>query len=69
MSHFSVKVLYKNGSPAADVGVMINYGIWGGCDEKRSPSNGWVEFHNSGEKSGTIRIQCDDHVLSGFDPI
>jgi len=56
MSHFSVRVLYKNGSPARDVGVMVYYGLLSGYDEKRTHSDGWVEFHNHGEKPGTIYV-------------
>ena len=43
---FSVRVVRSDGDPAEDVGVMIDYGILGGCDEKRTDSDGWVEFHN-----------------------
>lgn len=67
MSHFSVRVQYKNGSPAADVGVMVDYGIWGGCDEKRTHSDGWVEFHNYEDKPGTIWVHghnMGSHSLS-----
>jgi hypothetical protein len=56
MSHFSVKVTYKDGKPAGDVGVMIYYGWLGGTDEKRINSDGWVEFHNRENKSGDIWI-------------
>jgi hypothetical protein len=27
MGHFSVRVMYSNGKPASDVGVMIDYGL------------------------------------------
>jgi hypothetical protein len=66
MSHFSVRVMYSNGSPAGDVGVMIDYG-WGGCDEKRTHSDGWVEFHNREENSGTIWVHghnMGSHLLA-----
>jgi len=56
MSSFSVRVLYKGGKPASDVGVMIDYGLFGGCDTKRTHSDGWVEFHNHENKSGTIWV-------------
>lgn len=56
MCHFSVKVLYKNGKPAGDIGVMIDYGWLGSTDEKRTHSNGRVEFHNHENKSGTIWV-------------
>jgi len=56
MGHFSVKVNYKSGKPASDVGVMIDYGWLGGTDEKRTNSDGWVEFHNREDKSGTIWV-------------
>jgi hypothetical protein len=56
MGYFSVKVVYSNGSPAKDIGVMINYGLFNGQDEKRTDRNGWVEFHNHGDRSGTIYV-------------
>lgn len=56
MSYFSVRVLYKNGKPASDVGVMIDYGWLGGHDEKRTNSDGWVKFHNHESKSGDIWV-------------
>jgi hypothetical protein len=56
MSHFLVKVLYKHGNPAEDIGVMIDYGWLGGCEEKRTLSDGCVEFHNREDKSGNITV-------------
>ncbi len=56
MSHFSVKVINKNGEPIRDIGVMIDYGWLGGTDEKRTHSDGWVEFHNRENKSGIIWV-------------
>jgi hypothetical protein len=56
MSKFSVRVLFKNGKPAADVGVMIDYGWLGGCVEKRTHSDGWVNFHNHENRPGTIWV-------------
>lgn len=57
MSHFSVRVLNKGGKPYGDVGVMISYdGLVGGHDEKRTHSDGWVEFHNHENNSGTIWV-------------
>jgi hypothetical protein len=44
MGHFSVKVIYASGKAASDIGVMIDYGWLGGTDEKRTHSDGWVEF-------------------------
>jgi hypothetical protein len=67
MGYFSVKVVYENGEPADDIGVMIDYGWAGGNDEKRTHSDGWVEFHNSEDKSGTIWVHGHDmgnHSLS-----
>jgi hypothetical protein len=67
MGHFSVKVVYENGKPANDAGVMIDYGWLGGTDEKRTHSDGWVEFHNHGDKSGTIWVHghnMGNHSLS-----
>lgn len=55
MGYFSVRVL-RNNKPAADIGVMIDYGLFGGHDEKRTHSDGWVEFHNHGDKPGTIWV-------------
>jgi len=55
MSYFSVKVL-RNNKPAPDVGVMIDYGLLGGYGEKRTHSDGWVEFHNYGSMPGTIWV-------------
>ena len=56
MGHFSIKVMRSDGNPAKDVGVMIDYGIFHGTDENRTNSEGWVEFHNHGDKSGYIWI-------------
>lgn len=67
MGHFSVKVVYENGKSASDTGVMIDYGWLGGTDEKRTHSDGWVEFHNHGDKSGTIWVHghnMGNHSLS-----
>ena len=67
MSHFSVRVLYKDGKPAGDIGVMIDYDWLGGTDEKRTHSDGWVEFHNREDKSGTIWVHghnMGNHSLS-----
>lgn len=61
MAHFSVRVVRRNGEPAEDVGVMISYhGVLGGHDEKRTDSNGWVEFHNHGENPGTIWVHGEE---------
>lgn len=56
MSHFSVKVVNENSKPAKAIGVMIDYGWLGGTDEKRTNSDGWVEFHNCENKPGTIWV-------------
>jgi hypothetical protein len=67
MGHFSVKVVYENGKPASDTGVMIDYGWLGGTDENRTHSDGWVEFHNYENKSGTIWVHghnMGNHSLS-----
>jgi hypothetical protein len=56
MGRFKVRLMYSNGKPASDVGVMIDYGILNGTDEKRTHSDGWVEFHNHGDKSGYIWV-------------
>ena len=67
MARFSVRVMYTNGKPAKDVGVYIDYGILNGHDEKRTDSNGWVEFHNHGDHSGYIYVhghKMGNHSLS-----
>lgn len=56
MGHFSVRVMRENGKPASDVGVMIDYGLLHGYDEQRTHSDGWVEFHNHGDKTGKIWV-------------
>lgn len=48
--------MLSNGKPAKDVGVMIDYGTLHGTDEKRTNSDGWVEFHNHGDNSGYIWV-------------
>jgi len=63
MGHFSVRVMYDNSKPVKDVGVMIDYGWLGGTDEKRTHSDGWVEFYNHGDKSGTIWVH--GHNMGG----
>jgi hypothetical protein len=67
MARFSVRVVYSNGRPAEDVGVMIDYGVLGGYDEKRTDSDGWVEFHNPSEDPGTIWVHGEkmgEHSLA-----
>jgi hypothetical protein len=67
MGRFSVKVVHSNGRPAGDVGVMIDYGILNGHDEKRTDRDGWVEFHNHGDRPGTIWVhghEKGDHSLA-----
>lgn len=67
MGHFSIRVLHDNGKPAKDVGVMIDYGLLGGNDEKRTHSDGWIEFNNRENKSGTIWVHgrnMGNHSLS-----
>lgn len=67
MGYFSVRVMYCNNQPASDVGVMIEYDWMGVCDEKRTHSDGWFEFHNRENKSGTIWIRgqsIGNHSLS-----
>ena len=61
MSNFYVKVIYENGKPAKDIAVMIDYGLFGGTDKKRTHSDGWVEFHNRENKSGYIWV--DGHKM------
>ena len=46
MSHFTLRVLDKNGRPGRDIREMIDYGWSRGCDSKRTHSDSWVEFHN-----------------------
>jgi hypothetical protein len=67
MGHFSVRVVDDDGDPVVDVGVMIDYGILNGTDEKRTDSDGWVEFHNHGDEPGTIWVhghEMGDHSLA-----
>jgi hypothetical protein len=56
MWYFSVRVLNKNGRPASDVGVVIDYGWFGGHDKKRTNSDGWIKFKNHEGKSGDIWV-------------
>jgi uncharacterized GH25 family protein len=56
MSHFTIKVLYKHGNPAEDIGVMIDYGWLSGCEEKKTDSDGCVDFYNQENKSGIITV-------------
>jgi hypothetical protein len=47
--------------------VMIDYGWLGGYEEKRTHSDGWVEFHNRENKSGIIYVhgqKIGSHSLS-----
>ena len=60
MGYFSVKVVDSDGEPADDVGVMIDYGTMNGCDEKRTDSDGCVEFHNREDNPGTIWVHGHD---------
>jgi hypothetical protein len=60
MGYFSVRVTRSDDDPANDVGVMIDYGFEHGCDERRTDSDGWVEFHNSGDKPGRIWVHGHD---------
>jgi hypothetical protein len=39
---------------------MIDYGIWGGVDEKRTGSDGWVTFHNYENKPGVIWVHGEN---------
>ena len=67
MGRFSVRVMRKDGKPAGDVGVMIDYGLWVGIEEKRTDRNGWVEFHNREDSPGTIWVHgtsMGDHGLA-----
>ena len=60
MAHFSVRVLDHHGDPVEDIGVMIDYGFSVGTDEKRTDNDGWVEFHNRGERPGRIWVHGHD---------
>jgi len=67
MGYISVRVVDDEGEPLADIGVMIDYGLFDGCDEKRTGSDGWVEFHNHGDKPGKIWVHghdMGDHSLA-----
>lgn len=65
---FSVRVMRNNGNPANDIGVMVVYsGLLTGFSEKRTNSNGWVEFHNLNNEPGTIWVHghnMGDHSLA-----
>ena len=56
MGHFSVRVMNSDEDPAGDIGVMIDYGMLNGTDERRTNREGWVEFHNHGDKPGDIWV-------------
>lgn len=57
MSTFSVKVMWQNGHPASDVGVMVSYiGTLSGFDEKRTDHDGWVTFNNHDSQPGEIWV-------------
>jgi hypothetical protein len=60
MGYFHVRVVRHDGNPASDVGVMIDYGLLNGVDEKRTDSDGWIKFHNHGDRSGTIWVHGRD---------
>lgn len=64
MSHFSVRVMHENGKPAKGIGIMIDYGMFGGTDKKRTHSDGWVDFHNQENKSGYIWV--DGHKMGNY---
>ena len=67
MGHFSVRVVDSDGDPIEDIGVMIDYGLLHGVDEKRTDSDGWAEFHNYEDEPGTIWVHGEnmgDHSLS-----
>jgi hypothetical protein len=70
MGRFSVRVMRSDGEPATDVGVMISYNgvlLPGGCEEKRTDRDGWVEFHNPDELTGEIWVHGEsmgDHSLA-----
>jgi len=59
MGYFSVRVVDSDGEPVEDIGVMINYGILNGIDEKRTDDDGWIEFHNRDKHTGTIYVHGD----------
>jgi len=56
MGYFSIRVMNSDDEPATDVGVMIDYGILNGHDEKRTDDDGWVEFHNRDDLPGDIWV-------------
>ena len=51
-----MRVVDEDGNPLDDIGVMIDYGITNGVDEKRTGSDGWVEFHNHEDEPGEIWV-------------
>jgi hypothetical protein len=58
MGYFSVRVVYSDGEPAEDIGIMIYYDVITGYEEKRTDSDGWVEFHNDEDSPGEIWVHC-----------
>ncbi len=67
MGYFKVRVM-QNGKPASDVGVAIDYdGEYYGFDEKRTNSDGWVEFHNRENHSGRIWVHNIDMGSHGLE--
>jgi hypothetical protein len=66
MGYFSVRVVDSKGEPLKDIGVMVDYGLLYGIDEKRTGKDGWVEFHNHGDEPGRIWVHghnMGDHSL------
>jgi hypothetical protein len=66
MGHFSVRVINSRCKPAMVVGVIIDYGILKGTNEKRTNSDGWVEFHNHDDKPGYIWVHGQNMGNSSF---
>ncbi len=56
MDSFSVRVLQRSGKPAPDIGVMIDYGFTAGCEEKKTHTDGWVDFESREHRSGVIWV-------------
>jgi hypothetical protein len=60
MGYFSVRVVFSDGEPAEDIGVMIDYHNLGGIDEDRTDSDGWVKFHNYDDNTGEIWVHGEN---------
>lgn len=56
MGSFSVRVVYDDGDGASGIKVFVSFGLLGGHSEEYTDSDGWAEFDNYGNESGSIYI-------------